>query len=81
MPHPTRLVAVRDGFGGFATLDPAIDYPEDHELVEAYPQFFAAVEVKGQIVENGVVVSVEVPPAPQKDVAAKRAPGRRKGKR
>lgn len=66
MPHANQHVSVRDGYGGFVGLDPAIEYAEDDELVLRYPHFFAAPELPaGTTVVNDVVVEVAVPKAPR----------------
>jgi hypothetical protein len=72
MPHPTQNVAVRDGYGGLVTLNPAINYADNDPLVLAFPQFFSSRDLpKGTVVEDGVVVEVTQPRAPRK------APGKR----
>lgn len=63
MPHPTHRTAVRHPDTGFhEALDPAIDYPDDHPLVRAYPWAFAPVETGSGIVESVTVEQATAAP-------------------
>lgn len=54
MPHPTHTVVVRhpEAASVMVALDPGVDYPADDVLVKTFPQYFAAVEDSGQVIES-----------------------------
>lgn len=71
MPHPNQTVAIFHGNFG-EVLDPGRNYPDDHPLVKAYPQFFTPLANDGAVIDSVGIEDASAEPGRKRRVTVKK---------